>query len=379
MPVASETHGGIMAAEVYADLEPIARQDEAGGYPLRALVRAIASMFAQPEEAVRALGDGKDSWERVWNPDLAPTWLLPFIGQGVGVVVDTSATRAEQIAQIREEGGWKRGRLLSMIGAIAATLASPFNLVPSPSVEYSITKWLTSGLNFCAAGATLTKDATQAFIGTASLKIVTTAVANEGGEIALPGTFIKGTRYTASIYLKGNAGGETGSILVGTAADKAEAAFTLTTSWQRFTVTWTPSADRTGVSFAVRHTAATVVTLFADAAQVEVATTASAYFDGDQPGYKWLGLPGESTSVGSGGTKRVRYVERNSSAWTILFITSPAETPNPALTELVGKLVKPGGMIVTFQLSDLPAIDEGTKTIDASTGTIDTAKLSDVT
>jgi hypothetical protein len=369
----------LFADEVYADLAPIAEQDAAHGFALRALVRALGSMFAQPEEAIRALGDGLDSWERLWNPQKTPAWLLPFAGQAVGVMVDTSKTLAQQRTQVEEEGGWKRDRLSTMVAAIAGTLASPFNMVPSPSVEYSIAKWLTSGLNFCSAGATLTKVTTQAFVGSASLQVVTTAVANEGGEIALPGTFVKGTKYTASVYLKGNAGGETGSILLGNGTESASAAFTLTTSWQRFTVTFTPTADRTGVSLAIRHNAATVVTFFADAAQVEVAATASAYFDGDTPGYRWIGVPGESTSVGSGGSKRVRVVERNSTAWTMLIITSPSETPNPAYTQIVANLVKPGGIVLSFQLSDLPAIDEGTRTIDASTGIIDTAVLSDVT
>jgi hypothetical protein len=120
--VPSETRGGVMAAEVYAALEPIAEPDAKSGYPLRALVRAIASMFAQAEEAIRALGDGLDSWERLWNPDEQPDWMLPFVGQAVGVAVDTGRTPAEQREQIKEEGGWKRGRIASAVAAIQATL-----------------------------------------------------------------------------------------------------------------------------------------------------------------------------------------------------------------------------------------------------------------
>lgn len=368
----------IFADDSYALLEPLAAGDIERGYPLRALCRAIGSMFYQGE-VVR--GDSTyDAWERPFAVLGAPGWLLPFLGLFVGEQVDPSASEATQRSQIEEEGAFKRGRLSAMISAISRTLASPFNMVPSPSMEYSIAKWLASGLNFVAAGATLTKDTTQAFIGSASLKVVTTAVANEGAEIALAGTFLKGVKYTASIYLKGNAGAETGAVLFGIAADKAEVAFApLTTGWVRYSVTWTPTLDRTGVSLAVKHTAASVVTFFADAAQVEVAGAASAYFDGDQPGYHWFGAPGESVSVGTGGTKRVRVVERNTTAWTMLIITSPRETPNPAYTEIAANLAKPGGIVLTFQLSDLPAIDEGTRTIDAATGTIDAATLAEVT
>lgn len=79
------------------------------------------------------------------------------------------------------------------------------------------------------------------------------------------------------------------------------------------------------------------------------------------------------------GTKRVRLVERSESAWTMAVITRPEDTPNVAYTEAVGRLAKPGGIIMTFLQSSLPFIDEGTRTIDAAEGTIDTATLAQVT
>lgn len=79
------------------------------------------------------------------------------------------------------------------------------------------------------------------------------------------------------------------------------------------------------------------------------------------------------------GSQRVRVVERASDAWTMELITSPRETPNPALTARVAEAAKVAMNLLTVIQSDLPIIDEGTRTIDASTGTIDTAQLSDVT
>lgn len=192
----------LIAAEAYAAVEPIAAQDAASGYPLRALMRAIGTMFAQTEEAIRALGDGLDSWERVFDPDRAPDWLLPFVGLAVGVVVVTGSTPAEQRVQIKAEGAWHRGRPSALIAAVAATLT---------------------------------------------------------------------------------------------------------------------------------------------------------------------------------GAKGVRLVERNSTAWTALIVTRPSETPNPTLTKNAALSQKPGGMKFFLEESDLPLIDEATKTIDEATAaTIDTATLSQV-
>jgi hypothetical protein len=191
----------LVGQDAYAEVGPLAEPDAAYSFALRALVNSVASMFAQPEEVVRAL-EGFDAWTQTWNVDRAPGFLLPFIGQGVGVLVTPGTTPTEQRAQIKAEGGWKRGRPSSFIAAVQTTLT---------------------------------------------------------------------------------------------------------------------------------------------------------------------------------GGKSVRLVERSSTAWTALCITRPSETASAALTKLVGNLNKPGGIVVTYEQSDEPLIDEGTKTIDASTGIIDTAKLTDIT
>lgn len=77
------------------------------------------------------------------------------------------------------------------------------------------------------------------------------------------------------------------------------------------------------------------------------------------------------------GSKKVRYVVL--SAWKIEVFTEPAETPHPALTESVARSSKPGAIVMSFGLSTVPTIDEGTRTIDASAGVIDTAILANIT
>jgi hypothetical protein len=193
----------VMSEEVYAVLEPLQRYEAANGYPLRALCRAIGSMFLQAEEAARSQA-GQPPYSQAWSVKRCPPWLLPFLGQSVGVKVVGGASPAAMRAQIEEEAAWKRGWLATLLSKVATTLT---------------------------------------------------------------------------------------------------------------------------------------------------------------------------------GTKRVRYVERNTTPWTLLIITAPEETPEPAVSERVAREWTPMGITpVTFALSSLPIIDEGTREIDKATeGTIDTATLAQVT
>lgn len=80
------------------------------------------------------------------------------------------------------------------------------------------------------------------------------------------------------------------------------------------------------------------------------------------------------------GTKTVRLLERvGGNAWRFTVVTRTAETPDAAATYKAILSQKPLGMIATHIISDAPIIDEGTETIDASTGNIDTATLADIT
>lgn len=110
-----------MADEVYAKVEPIAAEDAQYGYPTRALVRAIGSMFGQVEETIRA-----DATHNAWTAPLdvnrCPAYLLPWMGQAVGVAVTPGTTTAEMRAQISEEGAWKRGWLTTWLAIIGTTL-----------------------------------------------------------------------------------------------------------------------------------------------------------------------------------------------------------------------------------------------------------------
>jgi hypothetical protein len=79
------------------------------------------------------------------------------------------------------------------------------------------------------------------------------------------------------------------------------------------------------------------------------------------------------------GTKQVRLLERDTSAWHLTAITRTGETPNPAVTLAALMSQKPAGIVLAHIVSDAPIINEGTKAINSATGTIDTAVLADVT
>ena len=79
------------------------------------------------------------------------------------------------------------------------------------------------------------------------------------------------------------------------------------------------------------------------------------------------------------GSKTVRLLERTSSAWTFTVVTRTSETPNAATTLAAIERQRPGGDVGTHLVSDAPLVDEGTRTIDAAAGTIDTATLANVT
>jgi hypothetical protein len=80
------------------------------------------------------------------------------------------------------------------------------------------------------------------------------------------------------------------------------------------------------------------------------------------------------------GAKVARLLERvGGNAYALELITRPSETPNPAATLAAAMAQKPAGMSLTHTLTEGVIINEGTRTIDTSTGTIDAATLGDVT
>jgi hypothetical protein len=81
------------------------------------------------------------------------------------------------------------------------------------------------------------------------------------------------------------------------------------------------------------------------------------------------------------GDQSVRFLEKaGGDPYALTVITRTAETPHPAGTLAAILRTVPAGLYpVVHTISDAPIIDEGTRTIDTSTGTIDAATVADVT
>lgn len=80
------------------------------------------------------------------------------------------------------------------------------------------------------------------------------------------------------------------------------------------------------------------------------------------------------------GNRSGRIIERvGGNAYALELVTRPSETPDPAATLAAAMTQKPAGMSLTHTLTEGAIIDEGTRSIDTATATIDSAVLSDIT
>lgn len=92
-----------------------------------------------------------------------------------------------------------------------------------------------------------------------------------------------------------------------------------------------------------------------------------------------IGAMREAVAATLTGSRQVRILERDGTAYEMTVITRTSETSDPAASEAAARAQKPAGLLLTFLVSDAPIINEGTDTIDAATGVIDTATLADIT
>ncbi|MCI0581529.1 MAG: carbohydrate binding domain-containing protein, partial [Chloroflexi bacterium] len=84
-------------------------------------------------------------------------------------------------------------------------------------------------------------------------------------------TFSSGRTYRFGVWLKRVSGTTAGRILIGslgTPADRAASTFTLTAAWVRYSVDWTPTANRTDVEVIVTNNAAATLTVRVGLAEV---------------------------------------------------------------------------------------------------------------
>jgi hypothetical protein len=143
------------------------------------------------------------------------------------------------------------------------------------SFENDIAGWVSTGIVFLNGGSSIASSATQAYFGTKSLRVITSASpGSQGvGVSVVPGIFRAGSKYTFSAYVRSGAAG-TYRICLGrdpyVAGDLAESPVTFAANtWKRISVTWTPLTDAATAQLAVRLDDALATTFYIDAAQLE--------------------------------------------------------------------------------------------------------------
>ncbi len=129
--------------------------------------------------------------------------------------------------------------------------------------------------------ATISVDNTQFDFGSNSMKVVTSTNANEGAKFSY--SFLASTQYTFSFYARTSAGsynitpGRQDNITNGEIDCSAAA---LTTTWTRFSCTFTTNAT-INTSYLYFKDTGTSHTFFIDGVQLETAAAASTYREGD--------------------------------------------------------------------------------------------------
>lgn len=104
--------GGSFTRAILDALEPMLYQQNPLGIYLAAL--------SQPFELVETWASDTDDavgWSLLFDPDRCPAEALPWLGQIVGVHVDTSLASWDQRQQIKDLASWRRGTVPALQAA----------------------------------------------------------------------------------------------------------------------------------------------------------------------------------------------------------------------------------------------------------------------
>lgn len=183
------------------------------------------------------------------------------------------------------------------------------NLVRNPSLEVDAVDWA-AGVNAAVARSTA-----QSAVGAASLSVTASAAGDMSAtnQAASRYAVSAGTSYAAQVRLRSAVTARTARVeltwtdAAGTAVGSAAVGADVTdssTGWTTATVVGTAPAGATEAYLTVRVLAAAASEVhYVDAAMVEAATAAGAYFDGSTPqgtyAYAWTGAAHASTSTES--------------------------------------------------------------------------------
>ncbi len=177
------------------------------------------------------------------------------------------------------------------------------NLIQNPSVESGV-----QAPNGGYYGPPAVIDSTTAVAGTQSVEVTTNSTTYPQGYIWTASNVLPNTNYVCSVYLMGTPGSVVnvaGRVTDTTGAYVGEGygwkLITLTSSWQRVSVSFTSPAN-TGSIYIQYHlnSAASGINIWGDAAMCTQGTTLYDYADGSytMAGWSWTGTANNSTSTG---------------------------------------------------------------------------------
>lgn len=142
-----------------------------------------------------------------------------------------------------------------------------FSAVTNDSFVTDTSGWsVASGIQ--SAGSSITRVTGDGALGGVATNtcasLVTTATNGSGCKYVISGTFVSGRPYRFSVWLKWSSGTTAAKILIGslgTGADRASTTMTLTGTWTRYSVDWTPSGNRSDVQINITNNAASALTV----------------------------------------------------------------------------------------------------------------------
>jgi len=113
---------GPFATDVYAELEPLTKEDEDNGWALLYYLDAIGTMFDEVEDYARDGDNDEPGWSILLDLGRAPTKALPWLGQFVGVNVPSTLSDAAARSRIYDKHNFTRGTVAAIVAGAQATL-----------------------------------------------------------------------------------------------------------------------------------------------------------------------------------------------------------------------------------------------------------------
>jgi hypothetical protein len=237
-------------------------------------VPASARLFVQASAAssnaavfrASALGTGVSSDGSILRLQNKDGTADTFTVGGDGAVTSKTLTNSTAAVSIQNSVG---GPALNVDNTNA-------NLISNPNMEGGTTGWAVKG------ASAISQQTTFAYDGNNSLRVVTTAAANDGAKFNF--SLLASTQYTFSVFVRASA--DFATLQIGYSSDGtndtscATAQTAKNANWMRLTCTFTTGAVSGTRYVYVKQTDAAIHTFYIDGAQLETAASASLYRDG---------------------------------------------------------------------------------------------------